>query len=139
MFIVPSCRYTMKSYLGLLGMPIMLLTVGCSPRLYDVREVTLESGDIQPIVVPAASRQQTVQIIANSPGAPISVHVYLPEHEEAIEKSITLGKPPKNLLASSENSEQIKLQVLVPANKEAVVRLQPATQKAAQVQLTLRN
>ena len=122
-----------------MGVPIMLLLVGCSPRLHDVREVNLEIGDIRTIAVPASNRQQTVRLVASSPGAPISVHVYLPEHEEAIERNITLGKPPENLLASGENSEQVTLQALVPANKEALVRLQPASRKAAKIQLTLKN
>ena len=129
----------MKSCWGLLGVPILLLSVGCAPRLHDVREVPLEIGEIRTIAVPAKSQPQTVHLTASSPGAPISVHVYLPEHEEATERSITLGTPIENLLASGENSEQITLQATVPANKEALVRLQPTTRQAAKVHLTLKN
>jgi hypothetical protein len=56
-----------------------------------------------------------------------------------VERKITLGKPPENVLAAAEDSEQIALDALVPANQEAIVRLQPAGRKAANVQLTIRN
>ena len=61
------------------------------------------------------------------------------EHEEAIERKITLDKPPENLLAHADNAEQISLQAVVPAEKEAVVRVQAAGPQSANVHLEITN
>ena len=129
----------MKAHLNVLLLLAILICAGCAPRLYDDREVTLEVGDIRTIVVDPVSRVQNVHVAASSPGAPVSVHVYLPEHEKAVERNITLGVPPEKVLAFEENSEKITLDVVVPANKKAIVRLQSAGRQPANVQLVINN
>lgn len=115
------------------------LLAGCSPRLADERQVSLEVGEIKTIAVAAIGHPQTIHVSASSPGAPIHVHVYLPEHEEEIERMITFGKTPENVIASGSGAEQIRLDATIPASKEAIVRLAPAGRTAANVQLTITN
>ena len=124
---------------GRLVVTFIVCLAGCAPQLADDRNVSLEIGEIKTVAVAPINREQTIRISARSPGAPISIHVYLPEHEEAIERKITLGKPPENLLASAEDVEEVELAAKVPANEEAIVRLQPASRKAANVHLTINN
>ena len=117
---------------------LLLSCCGCGgPRVLDDRELSLDIGEIKTIVLDSSSGEQTLTVVATSPGAPIHLHVYLPEHEEAIERKITLGKPPENLLASQESAEEISVRAVVPAHKEMVVRLQPAGRIAAVVHLTI--
>jgi len=131
-------RLKRKQTLLLLG-SLSLLLVGCGPQLRDQRDVTLEIGEILAIPIDPISREQTIKVTASSPGAPLNVHVYLQEHETAIERKITLGKPPENLLANQNEVEQISLEAVVPANKEAIVRLQSASRKTANVHLQITN
>jgi outer membrane lipopolysaccharide assembly protein LptE/RlpB len=128
----------MKSKLLLLVCMTTLLC-GCGPRLSDQRDLTLEIGQIRAIPIDPISREQKIKVSASSPDAPIDVHVYLQENEAAIVRMITLGKPPENLLASQSEAEQVLLEATVPANKEAIVRLQPSGRKAAQVHLEITN
>jgi len=116
--------------------PILL---GCEDRLQDQRSLTLEIGEIQSIQIPTVDREQTLKVVASSPGAPIDVHVYLQEHEEDIERSITFGKQPDNVLAQSDAAEQVELEATVPANKEAVVRFYTTEHKRANIEVTISN
>jgi len=122
-------------------LPVCMATLlcGCGPRLSDQRDLTLEIGEIIAIPIDPISREQKIRVTASSPDAPIDVHVYLQENEEAIVRKITLGKPPENLLASQNDAEEIILEATVPAGKEVIVRLQPAGSKAAQVHLEITN
>ena len=86
------------------------------------RKYRLEIGEIKTILLESASREQTITVKASSPGAPIDLHVYLPQYEEAIERKITLGKPPENLLASQVNAEVVFVWAVVPARQETVIR-----------------
>ena len=118
----------------------LLLFCGCGgPKLSDDREVSLEIGEIKTILLDSVSREQTITVKASSPGAPIDLHVYLPQYEEAIERKITLGKPPENLLASQVNAEEVSVSAVVPARQETVIRLQPAGRTAATVHLKISN
>ena len=128
----------MKQTIFLLGC-LAILLVGCGPQLSDQRDLTIEIGEIVAIPIDPISREQTIKVTASSPGAPLNVHVYLKEHEEAIERKITLGKPPENLLAHQNEVEQISLEAVVPANKEAIVRLQSASRQTASLHLAITN
>ena len=115
------------------------ICIGCKPQLSIDREVKLEPDQIKTIIVSAVSMEQTIQVTANSSGGPISVHVYLPEHEEAIEEMIAHGNPLENVIAKVDSAEEVTLNALIPADKEAVVRFQPAGRHAADVQVKIRN
>ena len=128
----------MKSTLMLLACLATLLS-GCGPRLSDQRDLTLEISEIAAIPIDPINRAQTIRVTANSPDAPIDVHVYLQEHEEAIERKITLGKPPENLLTSQGDAQQIALEATVPANQTVIIRLQPSGPHSANVHLEISN
>ena len=112
---------------------------GCGPRLSHTQQIPLAVNEIVAIPFDAISREQTIYVKASSPGAPIQVHVYLQTHEAAIERSITLGTPPENLLAYAVDVEQASLEAKVPPNQVVVVRLQLAGREAANVQLEVTN
>lgn len=115
----------------------VLLCCGCGPRVFDEREVSLEIGDIQPIVFGPFNKEQTVTITVSSPGAPISVYVYEREQREFVDYAISYGKEPENTLAGAPSTEDVTLTALIPADKEAEVRLQPTGQKPATVKLKI--
>ena len=128
----------MKTRLLSAGLLISIL-LGCEARLQDQRTITLEIGEIQTILISAVDHEQTLKVIASSPDAIINVHIYLQENEQDIERSITLGKQPENVLAQSITVEQIDLEAIVPANKEAVVRFYSAERQRANVEVTISN
>ena len=116
------------------------LAVGCGGyRLHDERVLTLEVGEIRTIAVAAVDVEQTIHIEARAAEATFDVHVYLPEHEEEIERSLTLGKPAENLLASAEGVTESTLSATIPAGKEAIVRLYPAERKQTTVNVVIAN
>ena len=128
----------MKTRLLLAGLLITIL-LGCEARLQDQRTLTLEIGEIQAIPISTVDHEQTLKVIASSPDAPIDVHIYLQEHEQDIERSITLGKQPENVLAQTSAAEQIDLEAIIPANKEAVVRFYTTGRQRANVEVTISN
>jgi hypothetical protein len=128
----------MKTRLLLAGLLITIL-LGCEARLQDQRTITLEIGEIQTILISAVDHEQTIKVIASSPDVPINVHIYLQENEQDIERSITLGKQPKNVLAQSIAVEHIDLEAIVPANKEAVVRFYTTERQRTNVEVTISN
>ncbi len=128
----------MKSTILLL-VCLATLLCGCGPKLADQRDLTIEVNEIVSIPIDPIDREQTIKVTASSPDAPINVHVYLKENEAAIERKITLGKPPENLLANQNDAEQISLEAIVPAGKEVIVRLQTSGPKSAQVHLEITN
>ena len=97
--------------------------------------VQLDVGEIYTLSYAPTSRDRALKVSASSPGAPVDVHIYLKEHEEEIERSITLGKQPENVLASRANAEEITLEATIPANKKPVVRFYPAGNRQATVQV----
>ena len=140
----PEESPTMHAYrhLTLLFLPLLAFVVGlvgCAPRLVDDREVSLEAGDVTSISVPASTADQTVTITATSADVPIEVNVFLKEHEDEVERMLTLQKPTDKLLASATDSKSVSLQVAVPANQEALVRIHSKVQKPTTVTLRLRN
>ena len=116
-----------------------MILQGCEARLQDQRSLTLEGGEIQTILIDAVDHEQTLKVVASSPDASIDVHIYLQEHEEDIERSITLGKQAENILAQSTASKQIDLQAIVPANKEAAVRFYTVARERVNVEVTISN
>jgi hypothetical protein len=128
----------MTTRLLLAGLLITIL-LGCEARLQDQRTITLEIGEIQTILISAVDHEQTIKVIASSPDVPINVHIYLQENEQDIERSITLGKQPKNVLAQSIAVEQVELEAIVPANKEAVVRFYTTERQRTNVEVTISN
>lgn len=128
----------MKSKLLLLACVSLLLS-SCGPTLSHQQDYSLAVGEFLEIPFDPITREQTIKIVAKSPGKLIKVHVYLSEDKAEVNRMITLGKPVENLLASQEEAEEVALEATVPANKEVVVRLQPAGPTSAQVHLEVTN
>ncbi len=116
---------------------LLLICAGCGPQsIYD-KEISLEVGDIQPIVFGPYSKEQTVTVTVISPGVPVSVYVFDSEQMEFVDYAITYGKAPENVLAGEASTESATLTATVPADKEIVVRLQPIGQQPAKVHLKI--
>jgi hypothetical protein len=116
---------------------LMLLCAGCGGKAIYNDEVPLAKGDIQPITIGPFAKEQAVTVIVSSPGAPVSVYVFESEQLEFVDYAITYGKQPENVLAGEASTEDATLTATVPANKEIIVRLQPAGQHEAKVQLKI--
>jgi len=115
-------------------------TLGCGPSLNDERTVALSVGEIRTIEFGPFTKDTLVYVTAESSGTPISVYVHLMEHYEAIDRDITFGKPPQDILAGEAESESVALTVTIPANQVAAVRLQPAgIGNSAKVELKIHN
>ncbi len=128
----------MKSQLVLLVLACVMLT-GCGPTLSHKQDYSISVGEIVEIPFDPISNEQTIKVAAKSPGKPVNVHVYLAEHAEEVNRNITLGKPVERALASEEAAEDISLLATVPANKEVIVRIQPAGPTSAEVSLEVTN
>ena len=116
---------------------LILFCAGCGPQAIYDKEVPLALGDIQPIVFGPFDKEQSVTVTVSSPGAPISVYVFESEQLEFVDYAVSFGKPPQNVLAGEASTEGTTLTAVVPADKEAIVRLQPTGQQPAQVQLKI--
>ena len=116
---------------------VLLFCVGCGPQAIYDKEVSLALGDIQPIVFGPFDKEQSVTVTVSSPGAPISVYVFESEQLEFVDYAVSFGKPPQNVLAGEASTEGTTLTAVVPADKEAIVRLQPTGQQPAKVQLKI--
>ncbi len=116
-----------------------VMLAGCGPTLSHKQDYSIPVGEIVEIPFEPISNEQTVKVVAKSPGKPINVHVYLAENADEVNRKITLGKPAEMALASQENAEEVTLQAVIPANKEVIVRLQPAGPTSAEVSLEVTN
>ncbi len=124
---------------SMLALSIILCCCGCGPGLLDKREVSLELGDIESIVFGPFNKEQTVTVTVSSPGAPVSVYVHDSDQQEHVDYAISYGKEPQDTWAGVASTEDVTLTAVVPAGKEAVVRLQPTGRKPANVHLKISN
>lgn len=118
---------------------VSALLCGCGPTLSHTKDYSIAVGEILEVPFDPITREQTIKVVAKSPGKPIKVHVYLADDADEVNRKITLGKPADMALASQEDAEEISLQATVPAGKEVIVRLQPMGPTSADVQLEVTN
>lgn len=118
---------------------LLSICCGCSPSLIDNREVTMKAGEIVPIVFGPFGQEKTVKVIVSSPGAPISVYVHPQDKTEHVDYAISFDKEPQDTYAGVASTEGETLTAVIPANTEAVVRLQPVGQSEPTVQLKISN
>ena len=119
---------------------VLIMLFGCGPPpLSDERTLVLEIGEIRTLAIDPLEMEQTITVAANSPDGPFDVHIYLQEHEEQIERSITLGKAAENVIASHENTQEAMLEAMIPPNKEAIIRFYPTAREQTTVNITLSN
>ena len=128
----------MRTLFAVAGMALVS-AAGCQPRLADSRTLTLEVGEISVIVLDPVGKQQKIRVTAKSPGAPVSVYIYLNEHDAEVERKITLDKPTELIIASQVKSEDIALEATIPANQEAAVRVASGSRETATVDLSISN
>lgn len=124
---------------SMVALGIILWCSGCGPRLLDEREVSLEVGEIKSIPFGPFKKELTATVSASSPGAPISVYVYDSEQQEHVDYAITYGREPEDTWAGVASTEDVTLTAEVPADKEAVVRLQLIGRVPANVKLKISN
>ena len=124
---------------SMLALGIILWCCGCGPRLLDELEVSLELGDIDPIIFCPFNKEQTVTVSASSPGAPVSVYVFDSDQHYLCYVASTYSRDPQDTWAGAASTEDVTLTAVVPAGKEAVVRLQPTGRKPAKVHLRISN
>jgi len=117
----------------------VIATIGCGPKLASQQVLEIGSNDIRTIVVEPTSGDQTVSVSAKSDGPAIKIFVYLASDEEDVNRAITLGKESDKIIASMVDATEIKLSAVIPAEKEASVRIQGATSETANVTLTISN
>ncbi len=118
---------------------LILTSLGCGPSLNDERTVSLSVGEIRTIEFGPFEKDTLVYVTTESPGKPISVYVHLMEHYEDIDRDITFGKSPEDVIVGKVSTESASLQALIPANQEAAVRLYPVGNYAASVELKIHN
>jgi hypothetical protein len=105
----------------------------------DERDVFLEFGEIKSILFGPFKKELTATVSASSPGAPISVYVFASDQQEHVDYAITYSKEPHDTWAGVASTEDATLTAVVPADTEAVVRLQTVGRNPAQVHLKISN
>ena len=116
-----------------------LLAAGCGPTLTNIGDYSMSVGEIIVVPVDPVGREQTLKIKATSSDNPIQVHVYPTEHDEAVGNAIVGNKPSEHVLGSEADTKNVNLEVVVPANTEVLVRLQPSGATSANVHLEITN
>ena len=113
--------------------------LGCGPKLLDQREVSMEVGDISSIEIGPFKQEQTVKVVVSSTDAPISIYLHPKDQTEHVDYAISYQKEPQGIFAGVESTEAETLEAAVPAESEAVVRLQNIGKQSTKVQLTISN
>ncbi len=116
------------------------LTAGCNAPLKDERTLELAPGEKKEIVIDGTRYKQKIKVAVDSPGAAVSVHVYLETDKDAAESAIFANKKDSDLiLASQKNVEQAKVEADVPANQAVVIRIHNDSVKDAKVTVKTTN
>ena len=118
---------------------LLLLCLGCGPKVMDEREVSLAVGDIVPIEFGPFKSEEKIKVEASASGGPISIYVHPKDQTEHVDYAISYGKQPPGIIAGSASTQGETLEALIPAGTEVVVRLQTAERQASQVQLKISN
>ena len=121
---------------------LALITVagyGCNgSSLKVVRQVQIEPNAIESVILDAISQPQTIKVTAKA-DVLIVAHIHLVGDEDAVDRAVTLGQESDKIIAASEKSKEVTIEGLIPANKEAVVRLQCCEPKSTTVDLLITN
>lgn len=123
--------------IGILALSLMVCT-GCGPTLSVSKTMELQPNDIRSIIVEPLDYDQEIQVEAKG-DEPFHAHVYFLEDEKSIDLSIAMGTEPTKALSGSMDKKTHSFSALVPAKREAAVRLESATGKTVSVELTIRN
>ena len=99
----------------------------------------MDPNNVESIVLGAIGNDQTIKVTAKSTGAPIQVHIHLAGDEDEVDQAVTLRTSSDKIIASDVGKTEIVIKALIPANKEAVVRLQTTESSPANVELLISN
>jgi len=118
----------------------LLSAAGCNAPLKDERTLELTPGEKKEIVIDGTRYKQKIKVAVDSPGAAVSVHVFLETDKDAAESAIFANKKDSELILASEKKvEQAKLEADVPANQAVVIRIHNDSVKDAKVTVKTTN
>lgn len=126
-----------NSLLGVLALSLLICT-GCGPTLSVSKTMELKPNDIRSIIIEPLANDQEIKVEAKG-AEPFHAHVYFVEDEKSIDLSIAMGTAPTKALGGSTDKKTHSFSALIPANREAAVRLEAASGKTVSVELTIRN
>jgi hypothetical protein len=106
----------------LCSLPLMLTAGGCQKLDYS-KTFDLQSSEVHELIVDPPSRDQTVKIVANSKGVPISVYLVLEKDAAAAKNALMNHRKPdlSTVLASKDKAEEVTIEGRVPAKNGYVV------------------
>jgi hypothetical protein len=116
-----------------------LSAAGCNAPLKDERMLDLTPGETKVIIIEATKYKQKIKVAFDSPGAPVSVHLYLEKDKDAAETAIFNKKESDVILAAEKKVEQGKLEADIPANQAVIIRVHNDSNKDAKVTVKTTN
>ncbi|MEL7498398.1 MAG: hypothetical protein AAFN77_12370 [Planctomycetota bacterium] len=129
-------RYSYLSWM-VLGL-VALVLAGCQPTLTIERSIELVPSEIRSVELDPISTDQELKIEATG-GSEFHCHVYISGDDDAVDKDIALQKEPAGALGGSLKKAEHSFTVKVPANKQAIVRLEAAAADTVSVKLSIEN
>ena len=122
------CYY--RPLLGLALLTLALLTTGCGPTLSFTKTIEVEPREIREFTLDAVSAAQTINIEASSPN-PFHIHAHLAGDNSEVDVAVATKKESDKILAGEWDVKNASLKVEIPADKEAVVRIQATNKKSS--------
>ena len=112
---------------------LAVAAAGCKQTVLN-QEKTLDigPGDYRELIIDSAPRDQNVKVEVNSSAGPVGVFVFLEKDKAAAKRDIDARKiVPANVLALSDKTDKATMEVMIPANNEAVVAVTHASKKTS--------
>jgi hypothetical protein len=122
-----------RKWIGIYLIALTVAAAGCQRTVLN-QEKTLEVGpaDFKWLVIEPAPKDQKIKVEVTASPAPISVFVYLEKDKVAAKRDIDAGKnSPANVLAKMEKTDRATLEVMIPADNEAVVAVTRASKQTS--------
>lgn len=126
-----------RTCLSIMAVSALWIT-GCGPTLSVEKTMELEPTNIRSIVINRVAIEQTIFVSAEGDG-PFHAHVILTGDEDITDGDIALGKEPSKSLGGAREKQNHSFSATIPANKEAQVRLESASEKTVNVNVIINN
>jgi hypothetical protein len=111
--------------------------VGCRTKLDKSLSYDTSEGYTKSVTIDAIKNEQQVKITGTTTGGPVDVFVYLTKDKKDADRDIISKKFGAKILAKQLKTDKVDLQVTIPANEEADVRIDRAGAPAkAQLRIT---
>lgn len=122
-----------------LALGLALFLVGCTPRLRHEASFEVPQGGYE-LTMSEVSKQQNVKITGTATGGPVDVFVIYAKDKAQAEKDILAKKFTSPVIIDKQlNTTDIKMEPIIPAQNEWMVKVYPATLKKANVQIKINN